>query len=180
MTPERRTLARLTLCPVWQSGKVKYSFPLLALLILNWLFWSGHIANPFLLTLGLGSCLVTVFMSRRMKIVDEEGAPSQLGIRPFFYVPWLTKEVIKSNLEVTKIVLSPVMPMHRSQIVVTAGQKTELGKVILANSITLTPGTVSVQVQGDQITVHALCFKGDAEEMAGEMNRRICQMERRG
>lgn len=157
---------------------MKYYFSLLFLLGLNWLFWSGHFANPFLLALGLGSCLLTVYMSRRMRIVDEEGAPIQLGVRPFFYVPWLTKEVILSNLEVAQIVLSPIMPLRRSQITVTAHQKSELGRVILANSITLTPGTVSVQVEGDQITVHALSHEGSAEDISGEMNKRICAMER--
>jgi multicomponent Na+:H+ antiporter subunit E len=159
---------------------VKYYFSLITLLVVNWLFWSGHVANPFLLTLGLASCLMTVYMSRRMKIVDEEGAPAQLGVRPFFYIPWLTKAVVQSNIEVASIVLSPVMPLRRRQIIVTARPKSELGRVILANSITLTPGTVSVQVEGDQITVHALSFEGAAEDMSDEMNRRICQMERRG
>jgi multicomponent Na+:H+ antiporter subunit E len=150
------------------------------MLFVNWLFWSGHVGDPFIVGLGVLSCGATVYLSRRMKIVDEEGAPGHLGVRPFFYVPWLTKEVVSSNIAVTRIVLSPVMPLQRSQIVVTARQKSELGKVILANSITLTPGTVSVQVEGDKITVHALSFEGAAEDLSGEMNRRICEMERRG
>ncbi len=163
-----------------QLGKVKYSFSLLGLLFVNWLLWSGHFDDPFIVSLGVASCLVTLYVSRRMKIVDEEGAPAQLGVRPLFYVPWLAKEVVASNIEVTKIVLSPVMPLQRSQIVVTATQKSVLGRVILANSITLTPGTVSVKVEGDKITVHALSFEGPAEELSGEMNRRICEMERKG
>jgi multicomponent Na+:H+ antiporter subunit E len=150
------------------------------MLFVNWLFWSGHVGNPFIVSLGVISCCATVYVSRRMKIVDEEGAPAHLGVRPFFYVPWLTKEVVSSNIAVTRIVLSPVMPLQRSQIVVTARQKSALGKVILANSITLTPGTVSVQVEGDKITVHALSFEGAAEDLSGEMNRRICEMERHG
>lgn len=159
---------------------MKYSFSLLTLLIINWLFWSGHVANPFLLSLGLGSCLLTVLMSRRMKIVDEEGAPAQLGVRPLFYVPWLTKEVVVSNIQVAKIVLSPEMQLHRRQVTITAHQKSELGRVILANSITLTPGTVSVQMEGDQITVHALSHEGPPEDIADEMDQRVCQMEGRG
>ena len=156
---------------------MKYSFSLLTLLFANWLLWSGHFDNPFIVALGIISCLMTLYVSSRMKIVDEEGAPAHLGIRPLFYVPWLTKEIVISNIEVTKIILSPIMPLQRNQIIVTADQKSVLGRVILANSITLTPGTVSVQVEGDKITVHALSFDGAADELAGEMNRRICEME---
>lgn len=161
-------------------GKVKYSLSLLVLLFVNWLLWSGHFDDPFIVALGVISCLLALAISRRMQIVDEEGAPAQLGIRPIFYLPWLAKEIVLSNLAVTKIVLSPIMPLQRNQIVVTADQKSELGRVILANSITLTPGTVSIDVEGDKIMVHALSFAGAADDLSGEMNRRVCEIEKSG
>ena len=69
------------------------------------------------------------------------------------------------------------MPLQRTMITVTATQRTELGRVILANSITLTPGTVSVDMQGDKISVHALHFEGAEEDLSGEMDRRVCRLE---
>jgi multicomponent Na+:H+ antiporter subunit E len=114
-----------------------------------------------------------------MGVVDDEGAPAQLGIRPFtHFAPWLMWEIIKSNVEVTKIVLSPKLNLRRNMIEVSADQKSQIGKVILANSITLTPGTVSVNLKDDRIVVHALSFEGGEEDLSGEMSDRVCKLER--
>ena len=116
-----------------------------------------------------------------MKIVDEEGAPIQLGIRPVTnYLPWLLKEIIVSNIEVTKIILSPKMKLRRNMIDVQINQKTEIGRVIMANSITLTPGTVSVNLDGETIQVHTLSFEGAEEDLSGDMDRRVCELETKG
>lgn len=158
---------------------MKYSITLFFALVASWLLWSGHFDNYFLFALGALSCLLCVWVCLRMRIVDEEGAPVQLlRLRPFFsYGPWLVKEIFKSNLEVTKIILSKKMPLQRNLIEVGAHPKTELGKVILANSITLTPGTVSVSVDDDRILVHALSFAGAEEDLSGDMDRRVCELE---
>lgn len=114
-----------------------------------------------------------------MGIDDEEGAPADFGIRPFtWYMPWLAKEIVVSNIDVTKTILSPDMNLKRNMIEVSADQKTEIGRVVLANSITLTPGTVSVNMEGDRILVHALSFEGAEEDLSGEMGRRVCSLER--
>ena len=87
------------------------------------------------------------------------------------------KEIFKSNIEVTKIVLAPKLKLQRNMIEVGANPKTELGRVILANSITLTPGTVSVGMEKDRILVHALSFEGAEEDLSGDMDRRVCRLE---
>lgn len=159
---------------------VKYTLTLGAALAANWLLWSGHFESPFLLALGALSCLFSLYLSRRMKIVDEEGAPAQLGIRPFVsYAPWLAKEIAISNFQVAKIILAPRMRLMRNMVSVGAHEQSELGRVILANSITLTPGTVSVRVNGDRILVHALSLEDSQADIASEMDRRICRMEKR-
>lgn len=156
---------------------MKHSVTLFLLLVASWFLWSGHL-EPFVLALGALSCLFCIWLCRRMKIIDAEGAPVELGVRPFTtYAPWLVKEIVKSNIAVTKIVLSPDMKLQRNLIEVGANQKTELGRVILANSITLTPGTVSVSMQQDRILVHALSFDGAEEDLSGEMGRRVCRLE---
>ncbi len=160
------------------ESTVKYTLTLSMALAGVWLLWSGHFDNVFLLVMGGMSVAICLFLSRRMKIVDAEGAPVQLGIRPFTsYAPWLTKEIILSNFVVTKIILSRKMRLRRSMVEVTANPKTELGRVILANSITLTPGTVSIAVNGNQIAIHALCLDGPADEISAEMDRRVCELE---
>ena len=156
---------------------MKYSFTLFLALLASWFCWSGHTA-PWMLALGGLSCLFAIWVCMRMGIVDEEGAPVQLGFRPFTtYAPWLIKEIVKSNIDVTRIILSPKMKLERNLIEVGANQRTVLGRVILANSITLTPGTVSVSTEKDRILVHALSFSGAEEDISGEMSRRVCRLE---
>jgi len=158
---------------------MKYSLTLGATLFAFWLLWSGHFDKPFIIALGALSCLFCIWVSLRMGIVDEEGAPVQLGIRPFTkYAPYLIGEIIKSNITVTKIICSRKMPLQRNLIEVSANQKSALGRVILANSITLTPGTVSVRMEGAKILVHALSFEGAEEDLSGDMDRRVCELER--
>ena len=159
---------------------MKYSFVLTLVLIGVWLLWSGHY-SPLMICFGVISCLLVVILSHRMRIVDAEGAPVHLGIRPFiFYAPWLLKEIVVANVDVARRILHPRLPIRPTVVSVTAGQKGDLGRVIYANSITLTPGTVSVAMKGDRITVHALSYEGAAEDMSGDMNRRVSKLERIG
>ena len=145
----------------------------------TWLLWSGHFDQPFILILGGCSVALTLWVSARMGVIDEEGVPVKLGVRPFTsFAPWLMWEIVKSNIEVTKIILSPKLKLRRNLIEVSADPKSEIGKVILANSITLTPGTVSVNLKGDRILVHALSFEGAEEDLSGEMSARVCKLEK--
>jgi len=161
------------------SDHVKYTLALLVALFANWMLWSGHFNNPFLIGLGAASCLFSLWLSSRMGIVDEEGAPAHLGLRPFlFYAPWLAKEIVRSNFAVAKIIVSRAMPLRRNLIMVQANQKSEIGRVIFANSITLTPGTVAVRLEGKGVLVHGLSMSESAEDMAGDMGERVCRLER--
>lgn len=158
---------------------MKYSFTLLIALVASWLLWSGHFENMFVLLLGGVSVLLCLWICIRMKIVDEEGAPLELNpFRLIFgYLPYLIKEIVVSNLEVARIILSPKLELQRNLIEVGAHQKTEIGRVVLANSITLTPGTVSVSMEKDRVLVHCLSFEGAEEDLSGDMDRRVCRLE---
>lgn len=147
------------------------------LLSAAWLLWSGHFAEPFLLLLGVLSILGVIFFAQRMEILDDEGAPIGLGLRPISYSLWLAKEIVEANIEVTRLILDSKLPIHPRLIRLKANQKTELGRVILANSITLTPGTVSVDMHGDRIWVHALSYEDAEEDLSGDMGRRVCELE---
>jgi len=145
-----------------------------------WLLWSGHY-NPLLISFGAVSCLLVVLLSWRMDIVDEEAAPVQLGLRPFiFYAPWLAWRIVLANIDVARLILDPQLPVSPIIVRVKASQKGDLGRVIYANSITLTPGTVSVDMMGDVITVHALTTKLAESDQSGDMDRRVTQLEERG
>ncbi len=142
-----------------------------------WLLLSGHYTG-FLMTAGILCALGVVLFARRMDVVDQEGHPVHLAPRALLvYWPWLVKEIIKSALQVSAIILHPRLPISPTLLRVRATQKTDVGRTTFANSITLTPGTISVEVGEDEILVHALT-RGSAEGLAdGEMDRRVTRFE---
>ena len=163
---------------VTQGDNVKHSLVLGLTLFGIWLLWSGHFDLPLMIGFGVVSCLLVVLLSRRMNIVDEEGVPLQLGLRPFiYYAPWLIKEIVVANIDVARRILHPRLPIRPTVVQVRASQKGDLGRVIYANSITLTPGTVSIEMELDQITVHALSREGADDDMSGEIDRRVSKLE---
>jgi multicomponent Na+:H+ antiporter subunit E len=140
-----------------------------------WLLMSGHF-EPLLLGLGVVSCVLVVLISRRMDVVDREGHPVHLTWAGLSYWPWLVREIVKANYDVVKRSLHPSMPISPTVVRVKASQRSDVGQVIYANSITLTPGTISVDVGGGEILVHALTREGAASLEEGEMDRRCARM----
>lgn len=141
-----------------------------------WLLWSGHY-TALITTFGVLSCLLVVFIASRMGIADAEGHPIGMLVRIIAYVPWLSWAILRSNIDIAALILKPGMPISPRVIKIKAGQKSTVGKVLYANSITLTPGTVSLDIEGDTITVHAL-DEGSATDLEeGSMDRRVCRVE---
>lgn len=155
---------------------MRHTISLFLILAVFWLLNSGHY-TPLINTLGLISIALVLYIAHRMDVVDHESQPLRLTLRIPGYHLWLSKEIILSNISVVKHIwlgnetISPVLTT------IKASQKTDMGKVIYANSITLTPGTVAVDLLGDQITVHALLRKDIEVLQAGEMDRRISRLE---
>ena len=143
-----------------------------------WLAWSGHY-TPLLVSLGVLSSLFVAGMMARMHILDAESVPLWLGWRLAWYLPWLFWEIGKSNVDVALRILTPGPPIRPNVIRVKASQTTDTTRTIYANSITLTPGTVSIVVEGDVITVHALTEEAAAGVETGEMDRRVTAIEGR-
>ena len=110
-------------------------------------------------------------------LVDWEGVPIEVLPRMLLYLPYLAFEIVKANLDVARRIVSPRMPIGPRVFRTTASQKTDLGRTIYANSITLTPGTVSIDIEGDEITVHALTESAQAGVENEEMNRRVVRVE---
>ena len=145
-------------------------------LLLFWLALSGHY-TPWLIAMGLASAILVALAARRMGIADEEGHPLHLIAGSFTYFPWLAFEVVKSAWSVSKIILHPGLPISPTMTVVKASQRTAAGLVTYANSITLTPGTITVGVAGRDLTVHALVREGALDLEAGGMDARARRLE---
>ena len=149
-------------------------------LCVAWILWSGYF-KPLLLGLGLASALVCTYLALRMRRADGEG--SQFKILQHVhqlatYWPWLLLEIAKSNIDVARIILSGKVNVDPVMIRLKAGQKTEMGQVIYGNSITLTPGTITVDIEDGELLVHALTQSGADDLREGEMDRRITALER--
>jgi multicomponent Na+:H+ antiporter subunit E len=158
---------------------VKYQLSLGLGLGVAWLVWSGHYTN-LLLSLGFGSVVIVLVICSRMRLLDREVVPVDILLRLPLFVPWLLWEILKANLDVARRIVDPRLPISPRMIRVRTGQRHDLGRVIYANSITLTPGTVSVSVQDDEIEVHALTQSAADGLASGEMNRRVTDLEGRG
>ncbi len=142
------------------------------LIFVFWFLLSGHTA-PLLISLGIASSLVVLYLSHKMNILDNESHPFHLSFRLTKYYVYLGKEIIFSNLNVIKCIISPGKTISPCIITLPAVQKSDLGKVIYANSITLTPGTVTLELNNDKIKVHALTQETAEDLEKGTMSRAI-------
>jgi len=157
-------------------SKLRHAINLGLFLFAIWVLLSGHY-TPLMLLFGVLSTLFVVFLATRADLIDQETQPVLIKPSVLFYWVWLGREIIKSNIDVARRILSPSLPISPNVFTVRAVQKTELGRVTYANSITLVPGTVAMDVDEDVITVHALTQDVAADLKQGEMNRRVCQVE---
>jgi len=153
------------------------SFALFVVLVGLWLLWSG-LYKPLVMALGLVSCLLVVALVRRLETIDHESVPLHLGWGIFSYWLWLTREIVTSSLQVTRIILSPRLPISPSMVKLPALPRGEVARVVLGNSITLTPGTITIDIDGNGvITVHALTREGAGGVLEDAMGRRVRQLE---
>ena len=147
-----------------------------AVLFAFWVVLSGHFST-FLLLAGAGSAAAAVLLSRRMAVIDKEGYPVHLGLAMLWYWPWLLKEIVKSAWDVSRIIVHPRLPISPTWIQVRPSQRTVIGRVTYANSITLTPGTITIEAEGDEFLVHALTREGAEALAGGDMDRRVRRFE---
>lgn len=146
-------------------------------LLCFWLVLSGHY-TVITIPAGLLSILGVVALARRMEIVDEEGHPIHLLPRAVFsYWPWLAWEIAKAAWDVTKIILNPKLPISPTLIRVRASQRSSVGVATYANSITLTPGTITARVAGHEFLVHAVTRAGAEDLAKGDMDRKVKKFE---
>lgn len=141
-----------------------------------WVVLSGYF-TPFLLVAGAVSAVAVVAFARRLEVVDPEGHPVHFAGMAVRYWPWLAVEIVKSAWDVAKIIVHPRLPISPTLVRVPATQKTAVGRVVYANSITLTPGTVTVEAGRSEFLVHALTRSGAESLAAGEMDRRVSRHE---
>lgn len=143
-----------------------------------WLALSGHY-EPLLLILGLLSVGFCVYLAARMNLIDHEGVPTGLSLSALRQLPWLMAEIGKANFAVARRIVDPALPITPQLFETPTSQKSDIGQATYANWITLTPGTVSVDLDPGSIRVHAISAEDAAGIQAGDMDRRISDAESR-
>ena len=140
-----------------------------------WLLMSGH--YTFLITsLGVASCLLCVYLTIKRKFLDDEAIPIYFFPRLIQYMIWLIKEIFISNIITAKVILSK--SEEPELFSVKSSQKTNEGKVTYANSITLTPGTVTTQIKDNVFEVHALTKEFGDDVRSSDMDKMVTWLEK--
>jgi multicomponent Na+:H+ antiporter subunit E len=150
-------------------------FVVFMMLFAFWLVFSGHF-DTLHISLGVMCCTVVAALSYDLLLPDTLSSRSAMTAWRFLqYTPWLIYEVVVANFHVLALVLQP--GRIRPQVVrFKTGLKSDLAKVTLANSITLTPGTITMDVDGDEFYVHAVSDEAAQSVMSDDMERRVAHV----
>lgn len=153
-----------------------HSISLTLFLAAIWLLNSGHY-TPLILSLGAASVALVVWIAHIMDVIDEETQPLHITFRFPGYLLWLLIELIKSNVDVVKRIWLGPSSISPTVATLKISQTTDVGKVIYANSITLTPGTLTIDLTDDTVTIHALSAESVESLQNGDMDRRVKRLE---
>ena len=156
-----------------------YQLLVFFLLFLTWVIFSGFF-DPFHLTLGAFSCALVTWMSSHMLFENRSRSLGRL-VRELFgvarYLVWLLWQIVLANVHILRLALSPagMRDVEPSIIRFRTGLRSDFAKYVLAQSITLTPGTVTVKIEGDEFVVHAIS-RMTADGLDGSMERKIASI----
>lgn len=142
-----------------------------------WLLLSGYFDKPLLLGFGAASVALCVYLARRAGVLDFEGVPTGLMPKVFFYWWWLVVEIGKANFIVARQAIAIEPKLSPKLMKITSPTRTNAGLATFANSITLTPGTVTVDLEPTYMVVHALTEDLADEAAIADMGRRVAALE---
>jgi multicomponent Na+:H+ antiporter subunit E len=154
------------------AGRLRAYLMFTVLLIAAWVLWSGMF-KPLLLGLGAFSCLLAGYIAVRMGYFDSNVFALRFNLRLLGFWAWLLKEIVKSSLEVARIVLSRDLQLSTRVVEIDASRLSPVDQAVLGNSITLTPGTLTLDAKDGRLLVHALTPEGAEALEEGEMLRRV-------
>lgn len=148
------------------------------ILFAHWVIWSGMF-DAFHLALGVISCGIVTFMSHDLLFERKQFSffkDIAEVIRFLKYIPWLMCQIILSNIHVAKIVLKSEMPIEPEIIRFKIKVKKDIAVVTYANSITLTPGTITSDISEGYFYVHCIDKKVADDLLTGEMENRVAHI----
>lgn len=155
--------------------KAFHALLLFAVLCGTWLVFSGE-DSELLYALGAASCALVTLLALRMNVVDNEGHPFHLLLTAPFYWLWLAKEMLKSGLNVTQHIWQPELSVTPRFVRVNINLSSDLSRTIYANSITLTPGTVCVDINDKYALAHGLDDNSIEDLKKGHIDKRVARL----
>jgi multicomponent Na+:H+ antiporter subunit E len=151
---------------------VKHTINLGILLFALWLGLSGQL-NVLMISLGLVSTLAVVYLAHRMDLIDEEIYPAHMTALLIKFWLFLAREIIIANIDVIKRIFKPGKNISPQLFELPLTHKSDVSRVIYANAITLTPGTVSANLDKKTVTVHTLSIEAAQDLSSGRMARAV-------
>ena len=148
------------------------------LLLVVWLLLSGHY-DVMHISLGVASVGLVLFMNRKYYHETPAGPAGNARLRWgrfALYLPWLLWQMILSALQVARVVFSPRNSLQPVMVHFRSEQPNESASVILGNSITLTPGTLTLDIAGDEYAIHCLSARTEVGLLDGSMQRRVARL----
>jgi multicomponent Na+:H+ antiporter subunit E len=147
------------------------------MMFIMWMLLSGQ-TKVILVALGVISSLLVAYWSHVLFLGNVDLKQGLLRIlRHIKYLPWLFWQIVLANLHLVYLTLHPRMPIQPAFIKFKTQYKTDMGVFVLANSITLTPGTVTIEAKRDEFIVHAITKTSASSLLSGEMQTRVKEIE---
>lgn len=143
---------------------------LILALAVMWFALSGE-TSPMFLALAATSVLITAWLCVRLRVIGRDASPYHRVIQLLFYFGWLAVEIVKANIAVIIRVLGPRHALNPDVVRIRTGVQSDLGRALFANSITLTPGTVTLDTEGDMLVVHTLVRENTSADAFRAMDR---------
>ena len=146
------------------------------ILFVFWMLLSGQF-DAFHLTLGAVCCTIVAYLFHDLMFANVRvGDMRVVAARFIAYIPWLIQQIVLANIHVAYVVLSPRMPIDPQIVTFKTKLETDISCVTLANSITLTPGTITMDIRDGVFYVHALDQKVADDLNAGDMEDKVAHM----
>ncbi|MEN9424408.1 MAG: hypothetical protein RL122_1791 [Pseudomonadota bacterium] len=139
-----------------KSSKWRDTVILFATLMLFWLMLSGKLDTDVLIVGAVASLIIALLYRDGLSFFTEFRFTPQAIVAGFRYYGYFLQELFKSNLKMAAIVLSPSLPITPGIVKVRTRLKSRMGRLMLANSITLTPGTLTVEMAGEWLYIHCV------------------------
>ena len=127
--------------------------------------------------ISLALAVPMLLLSSTASADDYESSQAGHPLRIAAYIPYICWQIVVANLQVAWLILHPRMPIKPGLVRARADQQPAIGQVIHAKSITITPGTITLDVRDGEILVHALNEAFGDADASGDLNRRVSRIE---